>query len=212
MDARERMVEEIKERYNLDAPEVVSAMLQVPREKFIANKYKDIAYSDRPVSIGYGQTMSQPYTVAFMTHLLIAKSQKLKAKVLEVGTGSGYQAAILSHLFKKVYTIEIIPQLADRAKKRLKKLGYKNVEVRAGSGEWGWSEKAPFDAILITAGLDKDVPQELFDQLRKGGVLVAPIGKGADKLMTTITKGKGGKFKTEKHGIFHFVPFVEKPN
>lgn len=212
MDARERMVEEIKERYNLDAPEVVSAMLQVPREKFIAKKYKDIAYSDRPVSIGYGQTMSQPYTVAFMTHLLIAKSQKQKAKVLEVGTGSGYQAAILSHLFKKVYTIEIIPELAESAEKRLKKLGFKNIYVRSGSGEWGWPEKAPFDAILITAGLDKDIPQELFEQLRRGGVLVAPIGRGSDKVMTKFTKAKGSSRKKENFGIFHFVPFVRKSN
>lgn len=220
MNERERMVEEIKERYNLDAPEVTSAMLQVSREKFVAKKYKDIAYSDRPVSIGYGQTMSQPYTVAFMTNLLKAKSQKLskawpfrlKAKVLEIGTGSGYQAAILSYLFKKVYSIEIIPELANKARKRLKKLGLKNVEVREGSGEWGWEEKAPFDAILITAGLDKDVPQELLDQLKVGGVMVAPIGKGPDKVMTKITKSKGSRLKKENYGIFHFVPFVQESN
>lgn len=220
MDERERMVEEIKKRYNLDAPEVASAMLQVPREKFIAKKYKDIAYSDRPVSIGYSQTMSQPYTVAFMTHLLVSgrvsvrgrKKNISKWRVLEVGTGSGYQAAILSHLFKKVYTIEIIRQLADRAKKRLKKLGYKNVHVRQGSGEWGWPEKAPFDAILVTAGLKKSVPQELLDQLREKGVLVAPIGSGSDKVMTKFTKAKGNRLKKEKFGIFHFVPFVRKSN
>ena len=214
------MVEEIKERYNLDAPEVTSAMLQVPREKFIAKKYKDIAYSDRPVSIGYGQTMSQPYTVAFMTNLLIAKSKKLskawpfrlKAKVLEVGTGSGYQAAILSYLFKKVYSIEIIPELANKARTRLKKLGFKNIEVRAGSGEWGWAERAPFDAIIITAGLKKNVPHELLDQLKVGGVMVAPIGKGHDKVMTKFTKGKGGRLEKDQHGIFHFVPFVEEKN
>jgi|SRR3972149_2485537 len=220
MDARERMVEEIKERYNLDAPEVTSAMLQVPREKFIAKKYKDIAYSDRPVSIGYGQTMSQPYTVAFMTHLLVSgrvsvrgrKKNISKWRVLEVGTGSGYQAAVLSILAKEVYTIEIIPQLAEKAKKTLKKLGYKNVHVRQGSGEWGWPEKSPFDAILITAGLDKDVPQELFDQISGGGVLVAPIGRGSDKVMTKFTKAKGDRLKKEKFGIFHFVPFVRKSN
>lgn len=220
MDARERMVEEIQKRYNLDAPEVVSAMLQVPREKFIAKKYKDIAYSDRPVSIGYGQTMSQPYTVAFMTHLLVSgrvsvrgrKKNISKWRVLEVGTGSGYQAAVLSILAKEVYTIEIIPQLAEKAKKTLKKLGYKNVHVRQGSGEWGWPEKSPFDAILITAGLDKDVPQELFDQISGGGVLVAPIGRGSDKVMTKFTKAKGDRLKKEKFGIFHFVPFVRKSN
>lgn len=220
MDARERMVEEIKERYNLDAPEVTSAMLQVPREKFIAKKYKDIAYSDRPVSIGYGQTMSQPYTVAFMTHLLVSGRISLKGKkkdvsnwkVLEIGTGSGYQAAVLSKLVRDVYSLEIIPELAETAKKRLKKLGYKNVHIRQGSGEWGWKEKAPFDAILITAGLKKNAPQELLDQLKEGGVLVAPIGKGPDKVMTKFTKAKVSRLKKEKFGIFHFVPFVEEPN
>jgi len=222
-----RMVEEIKERYNLDAPEVISAMLQTPRDKFVAKKYRDIAYEDRPVSIGYNQTMSQPYTVAFMTNLLIshgrphfAKAARGK-KVLEVGTGSGYQAAILSHLFKKVYTIEIIRQLADRAQKRLKKLGYKNVNVRQGSGEWGWEEEAPFDAIMVTAGIEKDIPEALIDQLKEGGVLVVPIGEGSDKVMTKFTKGKAagpeasgpeGKIKSQKYGIFNFVPFVSESN
>ena len=211
------MVEEIKERYNLDAPEVISAMLQTPRDKFVAKKYRDIAYEDRPVSIGYNQTMSQPYTVAFMTHLLIgnkkqgARNKKL-GKVLEVGTGSGYQTAVLSHLVRKVYTIEIIRQLADRAKKRLKKLGYKNVHVRQGSGEWGWEEEAPFDAIMVTAGIEKDIPEALINQLKEGGVLVAPIGKGPDKEMTRITKIKNGKIKRQRYGIFNFVPFVKESN
>lgn len=212
MDARERMVEEIQKRYNLDAPEVVSAMLQVPREKFIAKKYKDIAYSDRPVSIGYGQTMSQPYTVAFMTNLLDLTG---KERVLEIGTGSGYQAAVLSILAKEVYTIEIIPQLSEKAKKRLKKLGYKNVHVRQGSGEWGWPEKAPFDAILVTAGIETKTPKALLDQLKESGVLVAPMGKGADKKMVKMTKlKKRGKeaIMKENHGVFHFVPFIEQSN
>jgi len=213
------MVEEMKVRYGLKAPSVFSAMLQVEREKFVSKKYKDIAYRDRAVPIGHGQTMSQPYTVAFMTYLLnlegdgptsckVARSKK----VLEVGTGSGYQAAILSKLVKEVYSVEIIRQLADRAKKRLKKLGYKNVHVRSGSGEWGWKEHAPYDAIMVTAGVEKDVPLALLDQLKEGGVLVAPIGRGHDKVMTRFTKGKGGKVKKEKFGIFNFVPFVEEPN
>jgi protein-L-isoaspartate(D-aspartate) O-methyltransferase len=217
MDDRERMVKEIKERYNLVAPEVISVMLQVPRDKFVAKKYRDIAYSDRPVSIGYGQTMSQPYTVAFMTHLLIGNKKqgtryKKLGKVLEVGTGSGYQAAILSHIFKKVYTIEIIRQLTDRAEKKLKKLGYKNVQVKKGSGEWGWEGEAPFDAIMVTAGIEKDIPEALIDQLKEGGVLVAPIGKGPDKEMTRITKIKNGKIKRQRYGIFNFVPFVKESN
>jgi protein-L-isoaspartate(D-aspartate) O-methyltransferase len=209
MEERERMVEEIKERYGLDSSKVLSAMLQVPREKFVAKKYRHIAYRDGPVPIAHGQTMSQPYTVAFMTDLLDLERNE---RVLEIGTGSGYQAAVLSHLAKEVFTIEIIRQLADRAKKRIKKLGYKNVHVKSGSGEWGWKEHAPYDAILVTAGIEKDVPSALLGQLKDGGVLVAPVGKGPDKVMTKLRKIKGGKIKKSKHGIFHFVPFVEESN
>jgi protein-L-isoaspartate(D-aspartate) O-methyltransferase len=158
--------------------------------------------------------MSQPYTVAFMTDLLIsdenphfAKASRGK-KVLEVGTGSGYQAAILSKLVEEVYTVEIIDKLAKRTEKILKKLKYKNVYVRSGSGEFGWKKHAPYDAIIVTCGVEKEIPQELFDQLKVGGVLVAPIGCGYDKTMTKFIKKKGGKIKKQKHGIFHFVPFV----
>lgn len=209
MNERERMVDVIKERYGLDASKVFSAMLQVPREKFVAKKYRVIAYNDNAVPIEHGQTMSQPYTVAFMTGLLNLDGHE---RVLEIGTGSGYQAAVLSHLAKEVYTIEIIRQLADRARKRLKKLGYKNVFVKKGSGEWGWREKAPFDAIIITAGISRDLPSDLVDQLKEGGVLVAPMGGGHDKTMTKFIKGEKGKLKKEKHGIFTFVPFVSEPN
>ena len=209
MDERERMVEEIRERYGLDSDRVLSAMLQVERDKFVSKRYRDIAYRDGPVPIAHGQTMSQPYTVAFMTDLLDLQGNE---RILEIGTGSGYQAAVLSHLAKEVYTIEIIQELAERAGKRLAKLGYENVHVKAGSGEWGWKDAAPFDAILVTAGIKREIPQDLLDQLKVGGVLVAPIGAGYDKLMTKFTKGKSGKLKKEKHGIFHFVPFVEEPN
>lgn len=191
---REQMIGEIKEKYGLDSPSVLSVMLRVPRHKFISKDKKKIAHTNFPIPIGYGQTMSQPYTVALMTHLILGNKEqgtgnkKLK-KVLEVGTGSGYQAAVLSRLFNKVYTIEIIPELAERAKKTLKTLGYKNVYVRLGSGEWGWKEHSPYDAIMVTAGVEK-VPNELFDQLKMGGVLVAPVGKGNDKEMTRFTKQK----------------------
>lgn len=205
-DAREQMVYDIKERYGLKSPEVLSVMLQIPREVFAPKKYSDIAYRDGPVSIGYGQTMSQPYTVAFMTDLLDLTG---KERVLEVGTGSGYQAAVLSRLAKEVYTVEIIRQLANRAKERLKKLGYKNVRVKTGSGEWGWEEESPFDAIIVTAGIERSVPKNLLDQLKDQGVLVAPIGKGPDKQMTKFIK-KGNQFNKEEYGIFHFVPFVKE--
>ena len=201
------MIGEIKEKYLLSAPKVFSAMLKVPREEFVPRRYRDSAYEDGPISIGRGQTISQPYTVAFMTNLLELTGDE---KVLEIGTGSGYQAAILSHLSRKVFTIEIIPELAGRARKTLKRLGYKNIKVKAGSGEWGWPEEAPFDAILVTAGSDK-VPNPLFDQLSLGRVLVAPVGKGLDKIMTRYAK-KEDKIIKKDFGIFHFVPFVEERN
>ena len=201
------MIWEIKTRYDLDSPKVFSAMLQVPREEFVSKKYRRLAYEDSPVSIGCDQTMSQPYTVAFMTDLLNLKG---KEKVLEIGTGSGYQAAILSLLAKEVFTIEIIEDLARKASKRLTKLGFKNVYTKTGTGEIGWVEKAPFDAILVTAGIESKVPQALFEQLGEGGILIAPVGEGNDKMMTKFIKGKDGKIKKEKHGIFHFVPFVRE--
>jgi len=206
-DERQEMVNLIKKKYGLTSPEILSVMLQVPRHKFIPRKLRYIAYHDGPVSIGYGQTISQPFTVAFMTDLLELTG---KEKVLEVGTGSGYQAAILSKLAKEVYTIEIIPQLAEKAKKTLAKLGYKNVKVRVGNGRYGWKEAGPFDAIIVTAGME-EIPSELFRQLKKDGILVAPIGVGQDKVMTRFTK-RGKEIKKEEFGIFHFVPFVEDKN
>lgn len=207
MDSREKMIWEIKTRYGLDSPKVFSAMLQVSREEFVPKKYRRLAYEDSPVSIGHNQTMSQPYTVAFMTDLLNLEG---KEKVLEIGTGSGYQAAILSFLAEEVFTIEIIKDLSRKAQKKLAKLNYKNVHTKTETGEIGWPEKAPFDAILVTAALESKVPKALFDQLKMDGVLVAPIGKGNDKMMTKYIKRKSGKIEKEKHGIFHFVPFIEK--
>lgn len=205
MNSPQDMILDIKEKYNLDAPKVFSAMLSVPREKFVPSQFQDLAYDDMAVSIGFGQTISQPYTVAFMTHLLDLKGEE---KILEIGTGSGYQAAILSRLADKVYTIEIVPGLAKKARKTLKKLGVENLEVKRGSGEFGWKEKAPFDAIIVTAGLD-EIPRELFSQLKDGGILVAPVGVGQDKVMTKFVK-REGKIKKKEYGIFHFVPFVER--
>ena len=236
---RERMVYEIRSRYGLTSPDVLSVMLQVPRHNFVSKENQLSAYKDAPVPIGFGQTMSQPYTVAFMTDLLISaknKGQRTNGngsknwRVLEIGTGSGYQGAVLSKLVKEVYTIEIIPELAEKAKKILKKLGYKNVFVRSGSGESGWKDAAPFDAIMITAGIRDIVPKDLFEQLIPGGFLVAPVGKNNDKTMIRYTKQKNKKtkkqknetkqlsnqvtknLKVEKFGTFHFVPFIEEKN
>ena len=205
MNSPQDMILDIKEKYNLDAPKVFSAMLSVPREEFVLSEYQDVAYSDAALSIGHGQTISQPYTVAFMTNLLELTGHE---RVLEIGTGSGYQAAILSQLADRVFTIERIEPLADSAQERLEKLGYTNVEVKAGQGEEGWKENAPFDAIILTAGVD-EVPKTLFDQLKEGGVLVAPVGIGPDKKMTKFIKKKG-KISQKQYGIFHFVPFVEE--
>lgn len=199
------MIEEIRIRYRLSNSQVFSAMLKVPREEFVTPENRNMAYSDAALSIGHGQTISQPYTVAFMTNLLELKGDE---KVLEIGTGSGYQAAVLSLLADKVFTIERIKPLADSAQERLKRLGYTNVEVKVAQGEEGWEEEAPFDAIILTAGVD-EVPKTLFNQLKDGGVLVAPVGEGTDKKMTKFTK-KNGKISSKEYGIFHFVPFVER--
>lgn len=201
------MIREITEKYNLNSPGVLFALSKIPREKFVPLRYKHLAYKDSPVAIGFGQTISQPYTVALMAHLLNLKG---KERVLEIGTGSGYSTAVLSFLAQKVYSIERIEPLARGAKKRLKKLGYRNVFVKVGQGEKGWEEESPFDAIIITAGVEK-VPKELFKELKKGGVLVAPCGKGIDKYMTKYLKTEQG-IKKEKDGIYNFVPLItDKP-
>ena len=208
---RREMVKIIREDYGFRDGRIMEVMSKVPRHKFAPKNFWGNVYDDAPVDIGFGQTMSQPYTVAMMTNLLIAKSEKLKAeRVLEIGTGSGYQAAILSHFFDEVYTVEVIPQLSHLARNNLSRLGYKNVFTKLGSGEWGWKKHAPFDAIIVTAGVDK-VPQELFEQLKVRGILVAPVGKGYDKTMTRYTKIKKlrkEEMKKEEFGTFHIVPFV----
>lgn len=210
-EQRQEMVYQIKKNYGLNSPSVLATMLQVPREEFVPKKFRHMAYYDGPVSIGFGQTMSQPYTVAFMTHLITSSlSPSLRNKILEIGTGSGYQAAVLSKLFKEVYTIEIVPELARRARGVLKKLKYGNVYVKEGSGEWGWKEKSPFDAIIITAALEKKVPEELVEQLKTGGVIVAPIGPRHLQTMTRFTKMKSGMLRKEEFGKYVFVPFVKE--
>lgn len=219
MDPKSKMIRDVEVLYDFSDDLVLSAMEKVPRHKFV-DIDENSAYSDGPISIGYGQTMSQPYTVAYMTHLLISTGKSLSTRkkeqekanwrVLEIGTGSGYQAAVLAELFGQVYTIEIIPELAEKARKNLKRLGYKNVHVKKGSGEWGWKEHSPYDGIMITAAVEKDIPRDLKDQLKIGGVIVTPIGPRNLQTMMRFTKVSEDELKKEKFEKFVFVPFIEE--
>ena len=180
---REKMVEtQIKARGVKD-PRVLSALLKVERHRFVPEEYLGSAYSDQPLPIGEGQTISQPYIVALMTELLELKGNE---KVLEIGTGSGYQAAVLAELAKEVYTIEIIEPLASTAKDRLLELGYQNVKVKAGDGYLGWPEAAPFDAIIITCAPDH-IPEPLVEQLKEGGGMVLPLGEHKKELKKLLS-------------------------
>lgn len=203
-EARLRMVRMTIEARGVKNPDVLRAMRTVPRHLFVPERYRNQAYEDHPLPIGYGQTISQPYIVAWMTELLDLKPG---AKVLEIGTGSGYQAAVLAELgYVEVYSIEIIPELAQQAKERLERLGYK-VHVRQGDGYYGWPEEAPFDAIIVTAAPDH-LPQPLVQQLKEGGRLVIPIGPpGGYQTLWKFVK-EAGELKAYNLGGVVFVPLT----
>ena len=184
---------------------VLEAMLKVPRHKFVPSSQRHLAYQNRPLPIGHGQTISQPFIVGYMTE---AASIAPGEKVLEIGTGSGYQAAVLAELAKQVYTIEIIPELAEGARTLLRELNYKNVEVRTGNGYEGWSEHAPFDAIVVTAAPDQ-VPQALVDQLALKGKMVIPVGTTFQE-MVIITRDESGVIERRTIPV-RFVPMTGKP-
>jgi protein-L-isoaspartate(D-aspartate) O-methyltransferase len=199
---RERMVEtQIKAR-GVKEPRLLAAMLKVERHLFVPKNLHPTAYSDQPLPIGEGQTISQPYIVALMTELLDLKGDD---KVLEVGTGSGYQAAILAELAKEVYSIEIIEKLATSAEKLLLNLGYKNIKVKAGDGYLGWPEAAPFDAIVVTCAPDH-IPRPLIDQLKEGGKMVIPVGELTQELKKIVKRG--GKLETTNVIPVIFVPMT----
>ena len=202
---RERMVDtQIVARDVRDAA-VLQAMRRVPRHLFVPEDVRPFAYDDRPLPIGRGQTISQPYIVAYMTEALQLSPEHT---VLEIGTGSGYQAAILAELVKQVYSIEIVPDLAETARRALAQAGYRNVEVRTANGYLGWPERAPFDRIIVTAA-PPEIPQALVDQLAVGGVMVVPVGTAYQEIVV-ITKTPSGV--TEKRTIeVRFVPMVSKP-
>jgi protein-L-isoaspartate(D-aspartate) O-methyltransferase len=188
-------------------PRVMQAMSSVPRHEFVPAREKPFAYRNRPLPIGHGQTISQPYIVAVMTDLLKVTAD---SNVLEIGTGSGYQAAILSELTDKVYTIEIIKPLGEEATKRLRRLGYDNVQVKIADGYYGWEEHAPFDAIVVTAAASH-VPPPLIKQLKVGGRMVIPVGsRFMTQQLLLITKEKGDKIVTRQILPVVFVPLTGK--
>ena len=182
---------------------VLRAMRETPRHLFIPENLRDMAYDDGPLPIGEGQTISQPYIVALMTELLQLTGNE---KILEIGTGSGYQAAVLSPLAKEIYSIEIIQSLADRSNERLKKMRYNNVTVKCGDGYKGWKEHAPFDRIIVTAA-PNDIPPLLINQLKVGGKLVLPVGTRYQKLKV-ITKMQNGEIGEKNIISVRFVPMV----
>jgi protein-L-isoaspartate(D-aspartate) O-methyltransferase len=200
---RENMVKvQIMERGITDKA-TLKAMRKVPRDFFVPANLKAQAYDDSPLPIGYGQTISQPYIVAYMTEVSKPTSAK---KVLEVGTGSGYQAAILAEIVDTVFTIEIIPQLAREAKQRFTRMGYKNIVAKFGDGYNGWLEHAPFDIIIVTAAAE-EIPKPLLDQLAENGRLLIPIGVPNSLQELTLVVKKNGKITTTRMTAVRFVPF-----
>lgn len=209
----QRLLEEIESEYRytsgmtgektLDA-KVKKALSDVPREKFVPQGSLASAFYNGPLPIGHGQTISQPYIVAIMTQLLQLDADDV---VLEIGTGSGYQAAILSRLCKQVYSIEYVPELAEMAKLRLQKLGYHNIEAKAGNGYDGWPEHAPFDGIIVTAAATH-IPQPLIDQLKPGGRMVIPLGyQYSYQELVLVEKEQDGKIRRKDVLGVAFVPF-----
>ena len=211
---RRQMVEEIKQMAAETAKEtgieefnsrVLKAMGEVPRHEFVPHEQVGDAYKNRPLSIDHGQTISQPFIVALMSELLQVKDTD---KVLEVGTGSGYQAAILSVLAQEVYSIEIVPELGEAARNVLKRLGYANVEAKIGDGYQGWAEHAPFDAIIVTAAPDH-VPPALIEQLKPSGRMVIPVGGYTQDLMVVTKKPDGTTTSTAVVPV-RFVPLIRE--
>jgi len=204
-EARQQMVDRDLAGTGRDITErrVLEVMGRVPRHLFVPEDLRHVAYADRPLPIGHGQTISQPYIVALMTQLVEPKPQ---SKALDIGTGSGYQAAVLAELCKEVYSIEIVEALADEAKKRLTDLGYKNITVRHGDGYRGWKEHAPFDLIIVAAAPDH-VPQPLVDQLAPGGKLVLPVGDWYQELLL-VEKLEDGSVRRKSVAPVAFVPMT----
>lgn len=212
VEEREQMVREGIENYPYNPvknPEVLQAMRQVPRHIFVPEEFRDLAYLNSPLQIGYNQTISQPFIVAHMTELLEIQPDD---RILEIGTGSGYQAAVLGELCNQVYTIEIVVPLGRKAEKLLKELGYNQVHVRIGNGYDGWTEEAPFNKIIVTCAPDQ-IPQPLLDQLAPGGRMVIPVGGQFEtQYMVEVRKDKKGHISQKEHYPVRFVPMTGKSN
>ena len=201
---RRRMVDRQIRARGIRSAEVLDVLARVPRELFVPADVRHRAYEDSPLPIGYGQTISQPYIVAYMTEALETSPDH---RVLEIGTGSGYQAAVLAELVREVYSIEIIPELAERARRTLADAGYRNVDVRTGNGYAGWPERAPFDRIIVTAA-PPEIPPALVDQLAVGGRMVIPVGTLLQEIVV-VSKGARGVSETRTIPV-RFVPMVER--
>jgi protein-L-isoaspartate(D-aspartate) O-methyltransferase len=206
--ARERMVAEQIEARGINNQSVLDAMRKVPRHLLIPEPYRVFAYTDRPLPIGYGQTISQPFIVAQMTELI---EPRATFKVLEIGTGSGYQAAVLAEIVKEVYTVELVKELGQLSAEQLKELGYNNIHIKIGDGYEGWADHAPYDAIIVTAAATS-VPQPLVDQLKEGGKMVLPVGGPSETQMLKLLIKKKGKINTRDIIPVRFVPFIHEGN
>ncbi|MDD5222794.1 MAG: protein-L-isoaspartate(D-aspartate) O-methyltransferase [bacterium] len=200
---RLEMVQSQLERRNIRDQRVLEAMGKVPRHRFVPERLGSEAYEDHPLPIGEGQTISQPYMVAIMTELLELRGGE---RVLEIGTGSGYQLAVLAELAREVFSVERFGPLADRSRALLRELGYRNVEIRNGDGTLGWPERAPFDGIIVTAGAPR-IPPPLVEQLSEGGRLVVPVGEERHQELCRVVK-EGGETRKEYFGGCVFVPLV----
>jgi protein-L-isoaspartate(D-aspartate) O-methyltransferase len=197
------MVEQQIEARGISDPATLAALRTVPRHEFLPIRLRSEAYADYPLPIGHGQTISQPFIVAFMTEAIRPQPDE---KILEIGAGSGYQAAILAQMGTQVYTIEIVEPLAEMARQTLERLGYKNARVKSGDGFGGWPEHAPFDAIIVTCAPDK-IPAPLVEQLRDGGRMIIPVGSGMNQELVLLRK-KGDKIEKQSVLPVRFVPMT----
>lgn len=203
IDAEVRETAHMTGRMTLSAA-TKDALREVPRHAFVPDDQKDFAYANRPLPVGNGQTISQPYIVAIMTDLLDLQSSD---KVLEAGTGSGYQAAVLSRIAAQVFSLEVIPELGKSARERLRRMGYSNVQVRIADAHQGWPEHAPYDAIIVTAAAS-GIPPALLEQLRPGGRMIIPLGTGHGQLLVLVNKDSDGRLRQREVLPVAFVPFT----